>query len=210
MTRTGELNEMATNVSAAQRRSYVGIAAALLALVFVIVAGAFLLNRQLRPRVGIEAIAGPSAVQESEAPASRTISSESEIGLLATPLQREVATAYLRYWTVYGAAMENRDTTRLAEAMAGDRLQQASAEVEELRSQGVAAKIQVKHSFSVTQIANNEATIQDHYVNASYAVDPQTRVPIGEPGKSQQIVNTYSMTQVNGTWKVTDVVREPL
>lgn len=207
MTRTGELNEMAANVSAAQRRSHIGIGVGLLALVFVIVAGAFLLNRQLRPRVGIEAIAGPSALQGSESPASRTISSESEIGLLATPLQREVATAYLRYWTVYGAAMESLDSSGLASVADGARLKEASADIDDLRAEGVAAKFQVKHSIVILSATPTDATVRDEYTNSSYAVSPITRQALGDPNGSQHANNTYFLRRINGAWKVIDGVK---
>lgn len=199
MARARTLNEMAPETGSRPQRPYVAIGVALLALVFVAVGAAFLLDKQLRPRVGIEPISGVSG---------RTLSGPDDVATVASPLEKQIATAYLTYWSVYGAAMENRDTSHLAEVAAGDRLQQATVEVEELRSQGIAAKIQVKHSFSITQATDKEATVQDHYVNASYAVDPQTRAPVGAPGKSQQVVNTYSMERVSGAWKVTDVVRE--
>ena len=208
MTRTGELNEMAANVSAAQRRSYIGIAAALLALVFVIVAGAILFNRQLRPRVGIEAIAGPSALQGSEASASRTISSESEIGLLATPLLREVGTAYLNYWQVYASAAESLDSARLVEVAVGDRLEEAVAEIADLRTAGRAAKVQVRHSFAVLSASQDEASVRDKYENSSYIIDPVSKQPVGVPGKSQNTTVSYSLRRINGVWKVTEAIRE--
>jgi ABC-type transporter MlaC component len=199
MARAGALDEMTLEAGSRPQRPYVAIGAIILTLVFVAVGAAFLLNKQLRPQVGIEPVAGVSG---------RTMSGREDVEKLASSLEKQIATAYLNYWSVYGAAMENRDTSHLAEVTAGDRLQQATTEVEELKSQGIAAKIQVRHSFSITQVADKEATIQDSYLNASYAVDPQTRAPVGEPGKSQQVVNTYSMARINGAWKVTDVVRE--
>ena len=201
MARTGAFDEMAPDADARQQRPYVGIGLGLLALIFVLVVGAFLLNRQLRPQVGLDP-AGAAAARGAGQLPSRTISGESEIGLLATPLQKDIATAYLRYWAVYGSAMETLDTSRLSEVAAAGRLQEAIEEVEELKAEGVAAKVQIKHSFSVTSATETEASIRGEYINSSYAVDPVSRRPVGEPGQSQHSVHTYHLKRIDGAWKV--------
>jgi hypothetical protein len=187
---------------AARPRPYWLIGSALLALIVVVLAVAFLLDRQLRPRVGVGPAAGTSSVTAGTP--SRTISGEADLSLLATPLEREVAAAYLRYWAVYGAALESLDSSRLREVSDGNRLQEATADVRELASEGVAARFQVRHSFRVVHAAPTEAAIQDEYVNTSYAVDPQTRQPVGEPGEAQRARNTYYLRRINSSWKVVD------
>lgn len=203
---TWSMAETGSAKRTAKPRSYWLAGSVLLLLVAVILSGAFLLDRQFRPRVGIETATGgsPGAVT---AP-GRTISTEAEIAQLATPLEREVATAYLRYWALYSTAMETLDSSRLVEVATGERLSQAVAEVEDLRADGIAAKIQVKHNFQVLKATEREAAVRDEYINSSYAVDPQTRKPVGDPGQSQRFVNTYSLERVGSAWKVVDVVRD--
>src|SRR5690242_477824 len=101
MARAGALDEMTLEAGSRPQRPYVAIGVIILTLVFVAVGAAFLLNRELRPQVGIEPATSTAAVGPLP---SRTITGESEIGLLATPLQRDIAQAYLRYWALYGEA----------------------------------------------------------------------------------------------------------
>jgi hypothetical protein len=187
-------------------RSYWLAGSALLLVVVLLLAGAFLLDRQFRPRVGIETGSGV-ATGAITAP-SRTITTEAEIGQLATPLERELAAAYLRYWEVYAHAVESLGPARLTQVADGERLEEAQAEVANLRTSGRAAKIQVRHSFIILRASGSEATIRDQYVNSSYLIDPTTKQPIGTPGQSQTAVVTYTLRRVDGTWKVVEAVRE--
>jgi hypothetical protein len=207
MARTGALDEMTLEAGSRPQRPYVRIGVVLLTLIFVVVSAAILLDKQLRPQAGMEPVSGTSSAGEAGPLPSRMITNESEIGLLATPLQREVAQAYLHYWAVYGSAMEAVDTAHLPEVAAGGRLQEALEEVEELRAEGVAAKIQVKHSFSLIDVTQDRASIRGEYINSSYAVDPATRRPVGGPGQSQHVVNIYDLQRIDGIWKVVGGVR---
>jgi hypothetical protein len=206
MAPSGVLDEMAPDTQARQQRPYFMIGLGLLALVSVIVAGALLLDRQLRPRLGIEPVAGTS--ESASGSPSRTISTESEINLLTVPLQREVAAGYLNYWKVYAAAVESLDASKLSDVTADERLEEAQAEVADLRAAGRAAKIQVRHSFSVLSATANEASLKDRYVNSSYAIDPTTKQPIGAPGQSQSTTVSYSLRRMDGRWKVVEAIRE--
>ena len=205
------------------RRPFWVVGLVLLGLVVAMLGGAFLLDRQLRPSVGIEpATAAPVARKATETsqpgrqptgPAAGistpAITATQAGGGAATPSRaQEVEQAYLKYWEVYSEAMYTLHTSRLSEVAAGERLEQAISEVEKLKAQGKAAKIDVEHHFFVFDVAANSARVHDEYVNNSYAIDPETKRPIGAPGKSESIVDTYFLERIDGVWKVVRGVRE--
>jgi len=187
-----------------------------LLVVLVVLGSAFALDRYFRPRVGIEPAAGasvagasptaPTATTPSSSAAGQgavvTITQAADISRLGSQREREVARAYLRYWDVYAQAMETLDTSRLAEVTAGARHQEAVEEVGDLKTEGIAARIQVKHSFAVNRASEDEATIRDEYVNSSYAINPVSKQPVGEPGTSERLLDTYFLRRVDGVWKV--------
>ncbi len=205
-------------------------------IIVVILVGAFLLNRQFRPRVGIEPAATAGAAVQAQATKAPLVASQPAVQptvvatAVATPTAvataapagavasakptadpaqvKEIEQAYLRYWEVYGEAMNTLDTSKLQEVAAGDRLQQAIAEVNDLKAAGKAAKIEVEHKFFVFSVTERSAAVHDEYVNNSYAVDPKTKQPVGTPGKGEAIVDTYFLERDGGTWKVVRGVRE--
>ena len=201
-------------------RPYLMIGLALFGVIVLAVGAALLLDRHLRPRLGIKPAtetipratppantSSQEAGQPSAVMAPKAISGPADIQSLGSPLEREVATAYLHYWTVYAEAMETLDPSRLAEVAAGDILRLTTEDVEQSRRDGEAARIQIKHSFSVISIAPNQATVRDEYTNSSYAIDPQTKQPIGAPGQSERLTDTYTLRRIDGVWKVVAGVR---
>ncbi len=206
-----------------RRRPFWVVGLALLGLVVVMLVGAFLLDRQLRPDVGIgPAAAVPVAGEATETPQPGLLPTSPAAGIstpvatmapaggaVATPSRaEEVEQAYLKYWEVYSEAMYTLSTSRLSEVAAGERLGQAIVEVEKLKAQGKAAKIEVEHDFFVFDVTATSAAVHDEYVNNSYAIDPQTKQPVGAPGKSESIVDTYFLERMDGIWKVVRGVRE--
>lgn len=205
-------------------------------LIVVILVGAFLLNRQFRPRVGIEPVATPVTSSQVQARAAPSVATQPTVHPVTSPtvaatpsaaptpapsgvapaakptadpaLVKEVEKAYLKYWEVYGEAMNTLDITKLQDVAAGDRLQQATAEVNDLKAAGKAAKIEVEHKYFVFNVTDKTAAVHDEYVNSSYAVDPKTQQPVGAPGKSETIIDTYFLERVGGEWKVVRGVRE--
>src|SRR5689334_10313104 len=104
-------------------RRDVAVGLALLALVVVVLGGGSVLARRLRSPVGTEPAAtapvSPAATAQGAgtgAPGGPVVVSQpSDIARLRTPLEREVAQAYLRYWDVYAEAMGTLDPGRLSE-----------------------------------------------------------------------------------------------
>jgi len=183
------------------------VGVAMLVVVLLALATAFLLDRVNRPPVGIgqaptAGIPAQPPSPQAAATDSAPIRSLADVDRLRSPVEQAVARAYLRYWDVYAVAMETRSTARLAEVTAGGRLQEATDEVGDLLVEGIAARIQVSHSFTLHDVGENDATIRDEYVNSSYVIDPLSRQPIGDPGTSQRIVNSYFLRRLDGVWKI--------
>src|SRR5688572_8655168 len=83
---------------------------ALLALILLGLATAFVLDRLNRPPVGMtQPPAGGSQSQQpsnqAAPPSANTIRSLADIAQLRSPAEQDVARAYFRYWDVYAAAM---------------------------------------------------------------------------------------------------------
>ncbi len=189
----------------------------LFGLVVVLLGGAFLLDARLRPQVGTEPPATTASVAFAQAtslpePITPTVSASPTLaagGQAANgDLGQEVSQAYLHYWDVYAQAMFTLDPSQLHTVANGDRLNEALAEVADLKAQGKAAKIQVDHHFFVFDVTATSASVHDEYDNKSYTIDPRTRAPLGSPGTTQHLVDTYFLQRVDGEWKVVRGLRE--
>ncbi len=225
------------NLGPAHRRPYWIVGLGLLGLVVVLLAGAFLLDKQLRPRVGIEtppaaattasptsaapAIAPPTLRPTSEptarpvATATATASAAAPIvtdgpgGLrvATSPLEREMEAAYLHYWEVRTQAYLDLDTSHLGEVMAGPELTRAEAQIRQLRAQGRAGKLDVDHRIAFVKVTPDEAEIYDEYLNRSVFLDATTKQEL--PTKEPPSVEkiSFKMRKIDGKWKVVDGTR---
>ncbi len=189
----------------------------LFGLVVVLLGGAFFLNTRLRPRVGTEppattasaAFAQATSVPEPNTPAVSASPTLAAGGQAANgEVGQEVSQAYLHYWDVYAQAMFTLDPSQLHTVASGDRLNEALAEVADLKAQGKAAKIQVEHHYFVFDVTETTANVHDEYDNKSYTIDPRTKAPLGSPGTTQHLVDTYSLQRIDGVWKVVRGLRE--
>lgn len=129
----------------------------------------------------------------------------------ATPsIEDEVIAGYLEYWDVYSDAVFSLNDSGLEEVMTGPQLERTLEEISSLRQQNRAAKIDVEHNFVVLNLdsAAGTAVVRDEYANHSAFVDADTKELIGQPASGEIIKDTYSLTQVDGTWKVEDSVRD--
>lgn len=143
--------------------------------------------------------------------ASTTPSATATASSSATPsVEDEVEAAYLDYWDVYSDAVFNLDESDLEQVMAGPLLERTLEEIDSLRQQNRAAKIDVEHNFAVLDVdsAAGTAVVRDAYANRSSFVDANTKELIGQPAGGEIITDTYSLRLVDGTWKVEDSVRE--
>jgi len=216
------------DVSTEPRRPYWAVGLVLLAVVIVVLAAAFLLDRQLRPRVGIEpsptmpvlaqASTPPTVAPSPTLPAAATptaraaatpmvAASPTALRVANSSLEREIEEAYLRYWDVLTQAYLNLDTSHLSEVMSGAELARQEQQIRDLQAQGRAAKLEVQHRIAFVQVSPDHAVIYDEYLNRSIFVDPVTKqeLPTKEPPATEKI--SFEMRRINGSWKVVDGAR---
>ncbi|MEZ4479916.1 MAG: hypothetical protein R3B97_02030 [Dehalococcoidia bacterium] len=140
----------------------------------------------------------PAATTATSAPTTTTPSPE-----------REVLDAYANYWSVYAAALRDRDSSRLADVMTGPRLDRGLQEVAGLEAQGRAIALMVESDPVVLEVRGDQALIADEYQNNSYYIDPETKQPVGAtPSAPETLKDTVTMQRIDGVWKVRDGVRE--
>ena len=206
-------------------RSYWPIGFALLALVLAVLGAAFVLDRQLRPRVdvqpavpaaaeAVDSVAptqAPTAVR-SAPPAAPPPSAEGSVtaGRPADDprLVQEIEDAYRRYWEVYSAALFNLDTSRLAEVAADDELQRIREEIENLRRRNRAVRAVITHSFLVVDVTESEAKVYDEMRDSSFLIDPVTKQPPEGPDARHLEKDIFYYRKVEGTWKVIKSLRQ--
>ena len=226
---TSEQGDPSRNTEPDHGRPYWTVGLALLGLVVVLLGGAFLLERQSRPRVGIEAL--PAAVigttsartagggvqpttQPAAAPPATPVSAsptavETVGGLRVanSPLEREIETAYLHYWDVLAQAYLDADITNLPEVMSGAELGRQEQQIQDLKAQGKAAKLVAEHRIAFAKVTPDDAIVYDEYLNRSVFVDPITKQehPTSAPPETEKI--SFEMRKIGDTWKVVDGTR---
>jgi hypothetical protein len=190
-------------------RPYWLIGSALLGVVLLLLAAAFLLDRQFRPRVGIESApaAGSTATgNQATAPGASAVASVAvpwqRIG--TTPLEREIEEAYARYWEVRSQAYLTLDTSRLSEVMAGEELRREEKQVRDLQAQGRAGKLDYEFHPTFRTVSADQAVIYDEHINRSLHMDPVTRqvFPTAQAPELEKV--SYEFRKIEGKWKVVD------
>ncbi len=229
-----------TNLGREHRRPYWLIGLALLGLVVILLAGAFLLDRQLRPRVGIESppavatavrpTSAPVAIVPPTVPASPAPTTQPAPASTATtaagvpttevpggprvatsPLEQEIEVAYQNYLRVYSEAVLNLDANHLSEVLAGQALQLVTDEVNGLKARGRPVKIvEDDRVVALGRVTETSATVVDEYVSRSVYIDPGTMQPLPRTGPPSRVRQSYELRKLNGVWKVVDGTRETL
>ncbi|MGE0544371.1 MAG: hypothetical protein AB7R89_29775 [Dehalococcoidia bacterium] len=211
--------EMTAGASAArEHQQYRLIALALLGLVLAALVGAFLLDRRVRPRVGIDPTAAIPAVAEATAPigavsmppaasmvpTATAAAVPSSVRVARSPLEREIEDAYFHYWDVLAQAYLNLDPSGLADVTSGAELTRQEQQVRDLRAQGKAAKLIADHHLIFVEVSVDRAVIYDEYLNRSIFVDPVTKqeLPTRDPPETEKI--SFQMRKINGVWKIVD------
>jgi hypothetical protein len=186
------------------------IGLALFALVLFILAGAFYLNAQLKPKVGSEPV--PTAPVPTPIP-TRAGSPPAAAGAFATATvnpsaeKAVVVAAYLHYWDVYSDALLTLDSSHLADVADGDELKRAQGYVGQLKAGNQALKIDVNHQYEVSSVTTDTATLEDQIVNRSYLIDSSTKRPLGSPESATPETISCRFQLENGVWKVTSVIK---
>ena len=144
----------------------------------------------------------PSATVAPTPTTERTTSTTEAL----TP-EEEVEAAYLKSWDVYAKAMRDLDPSGLEASYAGEQLARTKAAVEAQAADGRPIRIEVEHDYVVELVAPGTAVVRDKYRNHSVFLDPSTGEPT-EPDPDDAFFETFTLKEVEGTWKVVDILRE--
>lgn len=180
---------------------FLKVGVALLLVAAVVLGIGFVLNTYFRPAIGVDpaSTAMPAVTEQAG-----TVPAD------APPtLEQEIVTGYLRFWEVRTEAQRDLDITRLPEVAAGDALDREVQQVEDLRAQGRAGKVDVEHNFVIVQASATEAVVYDEYLNKSLFIDLATgkELPTSEPPAKRKM--SYDLRKTAGVWKVVDGARHP-
>jgi len=127
----------------------------------------------------------------------------------ATPSPQEaVLAAYERYWDAYSMALFELNADLMQAVAANEERDRIRQEVDRLRAQGVALKVNVKRSPLVVEVNESSAIVFDEMVNNSFYVDARTKDPPQASGSGEIIQDTYFLQRVDGTWKVVRSTRQ--
>jgi hypothetical protein len=191
------------------------LAVGLLLTVAVLLVGGLFAVRQFRSTVGtrpapsVAAPASPAvpptvAAPAVASPASAAVAASAAPSLpVATdPLTLEIEQAYLHYWDIRTQAYLNLDTSHLGEVMAGAELDRMTQQVNGLKAQGHAVKVDVDHHYLIASRATDSAVVYDEYLNRSLYLDAATKqlIPTSSPPATEKV--SFDLQKVDGTWKV--------
>lgn len=119
----------------------------------------------------------------------------------------EVREAYLRQWDVYSQAVMSLRTNELEEVLTGKALSVVRDEIEDLRRDGLAVRVEVEHNIRRVRIADAvTAVVVDRYLNHSVTIDADTGEP-KERDPNQIVIEAYTLKKVEGVWKVSAIAR---
>jgi hypothetical protein len=205
---------MNDNQTGKRRNLLIGLG--LLLLVILVLGGAWVANARLRPTTDIvqgreSATPGPTATTTATPTvlaASVIAPSVTGMATLDPDLERAVEQAYLRYWERYSEALETLDTSGIREVATGEELARIQDEVDGLRQQGEAIRVDVSHKYVIFDIEPDEAKVFDEILNRSYSIDPVTLGPSQGPDVADLVKDTFFFKKDNGVWKVTKSVRQ--
>lgn len=227
---TNEMN-LDTDPDPERRRPFWVVGLVLLGLVVAVLAGALLLDRQLRPGVGIEPVPTTGTATPipgsggGRAPTERPIFPTAQVPdvaatpieriggvpIASSPLEREVEAAFQNYLQVCSQAVWELDTSHLHEVLAGEALRWVTDEVNQLKADGRPVKIiEEERKVALARVTETSATVVDDYVSRSVYVDPQTRQPLPRTKPPTRVRQSYELRKIDGTWKIVDGTREVL
>lgn len=223
------MHKMTTDTGAQSSRnpSYWKVGGALLGLVVVVLAGAFLLNQKLQPQVDVapaatvvRTITPHPASSEHHAQTPRAtiqpaiaVTSSAKISPTVRPSptptpRRALMQAYHRYWQSYSQALYTLDTSHMSGVAVGAELRRVQAEVAGFRQRNRAVHVRATHSALIVSVKGDSAIVYDEIHNRSFTIDPVTKQP---PQGSNQVdieKDIYYFKRISGTWKVTKSLRE--
>jgi hypothetical protein len=121
--------------------------------------------------------------------------------------EQEVEAAYLRSWEVYAKAVRDLDPSGLEESFAEEHLATLRREFDRRTREGRPSRVSVEHNYRILIVGADNAMVFDRYLNHSVWLHQETGEP-GEPDPNEYISDAFQMKRIEGTWKVTRVVRQ--
>lgn len=198
------------------RRPFWLVGLVLVGLIAGLLAGALVVDRQLRPGVGIGG-AGEDGEAASSGDRYRVVPAAPEPSFIAPPAlpvarsvaEREVEEAFLNYLRIYALAVWELDASRLPEVLEGQALEWVTDEVNGLKAQGRPVRIvEDERKVALGPVTETSATVFDDYLSRSVYVDPVTREPLPRTGPPTHVRQTYELRKIGGTWKIVGGTRE--
>ena len=130
------------------------------------------------------ATAQPTTDQHSSAAPAGQTAEPSPFPTVAPELRREVETAYTQYWDARAQAVWTLDAAPLDNVSTGDELLALRHDVQQLRTDDRAIKVEVEHQFTVIRVDGDQAQVLDRLRDYSIYVDPTSKQPLPGRGPS--------------------------
>jgi len=152
----------------------------------------------------------PSGVAATSTPGSVAPATNGASGtrVATTPLEKEIETAYLRYWEVYRQAAATDDTSHLNEVLAGDALKWTTDELNQRKSQGRGADIRTNHTYFLRRVTADTAEVDDQYTDNSVWIDLKSGQLVPRTAPPDTVVATSQLHKMDGVWKVVSGTRD--
>ncbi|HLG72492.1 MAG TPA: hypothetical protein VK009_18905 [Chloroflexota bacterium] len=213
----------APDIYRGSHRPFWAVWLALLGVLVALVAGAFLLDKQFRSRIGVQPVAVNVASSSAAVPASRVpVADAASVAPVASvnasivasaassnsPAAQAVLDAYQHYWQVYSNALLNLDTSHVGDVAAGEELTRIQQEVANFKQRNDAVRVVVEHHYLVFDVNADNAKVYDEVHDRSYAVDPVTKQPPQGPDQAHIEKDTFFFTKTDGGWKVSASTRQ--
>ena len=125
----------------------------------------------------------------------------------AASVEEQVRAAYLHSWDVYADAVRRLDASQLPEAFADPHLDAIKTKIADLQRRGRAVAVSVEHHVKVRVIDASTAIVADDENNHSVEIDQATAAP-AEPDPNNVLRDNFTLKLIEGTWKVTVVIRQ--
>jgi uncharacterized protein YoaH (UPF0181 family) len=168
------------------------------ALAVLLIAGLFLAQAGGSDGNPEEGGTSPSPAELSPSPDESPMPSNPE---------EEVRQAYLLQWDVYARAVQDLESRGIDDVFTGEALEVVAREIRDRRMKGTPLRVRVKHDLAVRIVDAVTAVVDDRYINHSVEFNPDTGKPT-EPDPNEVIHEVYTFKKVNGTWKVSAIVRQ--
>lgn len=206
-----------------RRPAYWAVGLTLLGVIVVVVVGAFVLDKHLRPHVGIEPLThtpgkgSPTATRRSGAsgavtpPATVSPTPTTVATVAPTPVltpRQQVIQAYHRYWQAYSQTLYTLNTSPMDGVAAGGELTQVQSQVASLRQQRRAVHVVVSHHALIVSVKENRATVYDEIHNRSFTINPVTKQPPHGSSQADLEKDIYFLQKIHGSWKVVKSLRQ--